>query len=363
MKKNKLFALLLTSALATSVMVGCAEKTETPDGEDKTPPVETPVETPVEKEEEQSKIAKVGLGVYTDISQSTNMVVMGNPYARIETTFAAVALDEDDKIVSVTLDSLDTKINFNNIMEIETDLNAELKTKKELGADYGMKMASGIGVEWFKQIEALEEWMIGKTLEEVAAMKTVENEMLNTIIDEEDLKSSVTINARGHLAAVQKAIVNAVDAEGATIGLGSNTSIAKSKAQADGKGAVGQADTTIAVTVLDKDGKVVKTIIDTAQTKVQYNLEGEVESSFTDLPKTKKELGDDYGMKGASAIGKEWFEQIAALEDWTVGKTPDEVAGIAIVESIPTDEDLKSSVSIKIDGYLDAFKEASEKAK
>ena len=37
-------------------------------------------------------------------------------------------------------------------------------------------------------------------------------------------------------------------------------------------------------------------------------------------------------MKPASAIGKEWYEQIAALEAYAVGKTPADVAGMKVTE-------------------------------
>ena len=79
--------------------------------------------------------------------------------------------------------------------------------------------------------------------------------------------------------------------------------------------------------------------------------------------KSKKELGEDYGMRNASAIKKEWFEQAEALEAWMVGKTPAEITGLELLEEVPQAEDLMSSVTIKVVGYLDAFKEAAEQAR
>jgi hypothetical protein len=74
---------------------------------------------------------------------------------------------------------------------------------------------------------------------------------------------------------------------------------------------------------------------------------------------TKVEKGADYGMIANSAIGKEWFEQAAALTAYFVGKTADEVAAIEMdADAVPVSEDLKTSVSVGIDDYLASFAKA-----
>ena len=80
--------------------------------------------------------------------------------------------------------------------------------------------------------------------------------------------------------------------------------------------------------------------------------------------KTKRQLGNDYNMKPASGIGKEWFEQAAVLEEYFVGKTSSEVDGIAVDESTkPTDADLLAGVTVSIGGYKTAAVKAVENAK
>ena len=69
----------------------------------------------------------------------------------------------------------------------------------------------------------------------------------------------------------------------------------------------------------------------------------------------KKALGADYGMVVASSIGKEWFEQAEALEQWMVGKTVEEL-------STADTEDLKTSCTMGIDEYVEAVKAAAEVA-
>lgn len=67
---------------------------------------------------------------------------------------------------------------------------------------------------------------------------------------------------------------------------------------------------TIVAAVFDNNGKIVKVNID--EVEARPGEAGEIVS--------KKELGNDYGMKAASSIGKEWHEQVASLEKWLEGK-------------------------------------------
>ena len=68
-------------------------------------------------------------------------------------------------------------------------------------------------------------------------------------------------------------------------------------------------------------------------------------------------------MKGVSGIGKEWFEQAKALAEYTVGKKVADVTGMELAENVPTAEELKSSVTIKVDGYLAALEKAGKNAR
>ena len=82
------------------------------------------------------------------------------------------------------------------------------------------------------------------------------------------------------------------------LGLGVNLSTASSR---DGSA---QVDATTAAVVLDDEGRIVAVKIDVAQNKMDVSY-GEVdpEAAFP----TKLEKGEDYGMRGRSAIEKEWF--------------------------------------------------------
>lgn len=145
----------------------------------------------------------------------------------------------------------------------------------------------------------------------------------------------------------------------AKIGLGSVTSLAKSKELKDGKGQA-QADTTVVALAVDADGKIVDVIIDTAQSKAPVKDDGTFGFETTQELKTKRDLGDEYKMKGASSIKKEWFEQANGLEEAWRGKTVEEALNMKKDEKKDTLPELASSVTIKVSGYQNALKKASE---
>jgi len=74
-------------------------------------------------------------------------------------------------------------------------------------------------------------------------------------------------------------------------------------------------------------------------------------------------------MKVASAIGKEWFEQIDALEKYSVGKAAKDVIGMATYKkddahtAVPDVAELKSSCTMTVGDYLLALEKAVANAK
>ena len=56
----------------------------------------------------------------------------------------AAAFDKDGKVAGTIIDNAQTKVNFDKNGKVASDKNAEIKTKVELGDEYGMKKASRI---------------------------------------------------------------------------------------------------------------------------------------------------------------------------------------------------------------------------
>ena len=67
-------------------------------------------------------------------------------------------------------------------------------------------------------------------------------------------------------------------------------------------------------------------VADVAEPALTVGADGTV--SAPEMVKTKVELGDSYGMRGASSLGKEWYEHSEGWCDYLKGKTRTEIAGI-----------------------------------
>lgn len=154
----------------------------------------------------------------------------------------------------------------------------------------------------------------------------------------------------------------------ASFGLGQNISIGSSRGASNDRPTQAQADVTIAAVGFDADGKVASVTIDVAQTSVGFDEDMKISSDLTET-RTKKDKQDDYNMRGSSEIDAEWFEQIDALEEWMVGKSIDDITGMPVFERdpshqhVPDVEELKSSVTITIEGYLGVVEEAHSNAR
>lgn len=327
-------------------------------------------ETEAKEEEMGSEIHKVGLGVISETGKSKDAEGEKGAMAQADTTMAAVGFDKDGKVVSVTVDVAQTKVEF-NAEGMPVEIKEYNDSKKERGADYNMKGASTIGKEWDEQMASLEEWMVGKTVEEIMGVEVMERDATHKHVPNvPELTSSVTITIESYQAAVQEAWENAVEVEGAAkVGLGVVTSTMKSKAAEGDKNALAQINTTISMVATDDQDKVAKVIVDVVQNKVEFDAEGKIVTDTTVETKTKKDLGDEYNMKGASAIGKEWFEQMEAFEEWMIGKSKDEIQGLKVKErdenhkAVPDVPELETSVTITVGDYQMAVSKAIDNAR
>lgn len=355
---KKLLALVLVLAMSLFAFVGCAQ--EKPVVE--TPVVETPVvEEPV-VEEPAAGAVKTGLAVVTSVGKSKDAAADAEGLGQSDSVAIAVTVDSEGKVVKAAIDTAQTKINFSAEGKVTSDLATVGKSKQELKEEYGMVKASKIGKEWYEQANTLADYFVGKTAEEIKAIPTDEA----GVTTDADLVSSVTIKINDYKAAVEKAIANAKDL-GATaddvLGLAINTTIAKSKdAAADAEGQT-QAYSIYTATTFDADGKITSNIIDASQATVKFDATGKISTDLTAEVKTKVELGEAYGMIKASKIGKEWFEQSAAFSEYVLGKTAEEVKGIAVADGVATDADLVSSVTVGIDEFQLVIEKAAASAK
>jgi hypothetical protein len=346
---KKTLALLLVVVLALALFAGCGAKTTTEPSAAPSPSESAAPSASAEPSDAAPETVKTGLAIINSVAKSTDAGEKDG-LAQADSIVVAVTVGADGKIVDCVIDMAQTKVNFNTSGELVTPLDATFKTKNELGAEYGMGKASSIGKEWFEQAAALADYVIGKTADEVKGI-AVDEEKHPT---DADLKASVTVSIGGYVDAIVKAIANAQDLGASAadqVSVGTVTNIAKSKnAAADAEGLAQIYSTYTAITTNDA-GVITSCIIDASQSNVNFDATGKLTTDLTVAPQTKNELGDAYGMKKASTIGKEWYEQAAAFAAYVTGKTAAEVQGIAVSEGLATDADLKASVTVHITDF------------
>ncbi|HJA25375.1 MAG TPA: hypothetical protein H9795_04900 [Candidatus Fournierella merdigallinarum] len=296
---------------------------------------------------------KTGIAIVSSLS-GTNASADEAGLAQVDSTVAAVTVDESGKIVACKIDVAQNKVPVNADGSFDTSLT--FKSKQELGTDYGMTPASPIGKEWNEQADAFAAYVVGKTAAEVEAIGVVGE---HNAPDVADLAASCTMNVVDIKAAIVEACNNAQDLGATaedTLGLGLSTEMSSSKLPADNEGAgLVQTDTTYAAVTYDKDGKITSTLLNCTQAKFDTTTEGAVTpKSETLVP--KMEQGDDYGMRAASPIGKEWNEQATAFAGYLTGKTAAEVSGIGVVgeHSAPDVADLAASCTMNVVAFIDA---------
>ena len=275
-------------------------------------------------------------------------VTDGKGSATFDTSSVALVLDAEGKIVYVDFDTAENTVLGDSEGKL---VGNETTTKRKLADDYGMHKVSSIGADWYQQVDALENALIGKTIEEVVALKIDE---AGKAVDA-DLLSGCTIAIAGYVDLLKQASENMMVIEPiADVGFGLSTSF-KLTDVSDKEGSA-QENTTVAAYGLDADGKIVFTYFDTAQNSAQFNSEGHW--TLPEKTTTKRELGNEYGMLKASSIGKEWFEQLDAFQAYCVGKTLDEVIGMELADGLSTDVDLLAGCTVKLTPFISGLEVA-----
>jgi hypothetical protein len=347
----KKIAIVLLIALVIGIFSGCAGDVviiggcTCPTGGHNTPTNPQPT-TPKPSQPAPEGALKTGLAIICNTTGSENGKV-----ADYDVTLVAVLVDDQGIIRDCIIDSIGAKVEFDATGAITSDINAEIKTKNELGDAYGMVAWGGAIAEWYQQADALAQFAIGKT---VAELK-------NGAIDEtgkapagSDLASSATIYLGGYVAAIEVAVNNAqhLGAQGGDeLRLAVIPSVKSSVGATAEKAGTAQLDCDVtALTV--KDGIITSCYIDALQAKVTFGADGVITGGVSDAVATKNQLGDKYGMVSWGGAIAEWNTQTASFAAYVTGKTAAQVAGIAVNEGTkPTGADLAASVTIAIGGF------------
>lgn len=281
---------------------------------------------------------KTGLAVISEIKADEY-----NPSEtalEIDSVAAAVTVDADGKIVDVKIDEAQTKPDLTK----DNGNVADLRTKLAKKDDYGMRGASPIQKEWFEQVAAFEAWAKGKTADEIKAGVGEDGKPTDA-----DLKAGCTIVANGFTEVVAKAMASAQDM-GAKATDTLRLSVTTEKYYESNETNL-QYDSNYAAVTFDAEGKITSCLIDASQAKCSI-----ADGKFTvekGAYQTKKELKENYNMKAASPIQKEWYEQAAAFETWAKGKTAAEIKAGVGEDGKPSDADLKAGCTIIVNAIVE----------
>lgn len=115
------------------------------------------------------------LGVYTEQS-CKDATEDADGQNQLETTFLAVALDAEGKVVAAASDCVQVKFTFDAAGASTYDLAKAVSSKKEAGTNYGMSAygtdlnGDGVVKEWNEQAAAFDAACVGKTVAEIGAL-------------------------------------------------------------------------------------------------------------------------------------------------------------------------------------------------
>jgi len=279
--------------------------------------------------------------------------------AEADVTIVAVTVDDNGVIDDCAIDMIQTKVGFDKEGKLLTDTATVFSSKNELGDDYGMRKASAIGKEWNEQAAAFAEYCKGKTVAELEGIAVGADGKAT----DADLAASVSL-AVGEFVPYVVDAVNKAEHLGAGKGdklvLTSESTISKSKdATADKDGQAQAYDFACALTL--NGDEITSCFIDALQGTVKFNNKGEITSDITAAVDSKDVLGEAYGMKSSSAIGKEWNEQARAFAEYVTGMTLDDALGIAVTEDGHAgDADVAAICSVSIGSFMNILNKAKQ---
>lgn len=300
-----------------------------------------------------SEQVKTGLYTAAIFEGSTAASSEAEGSAKLQVALIALTVDDGGRIDDLDIELLGSSAGFDTAGQLTAppqDLLSML-----LPDQNGVQNANAL------TLNAFEEYCRGKTLQELkdAPFDPAKVSMST------DLAGTATVEIERYADYLQTAANRAQQLgamKGDRVSLAVRSDLSGSQGvQGNDNGAM-RAGIAMAAVTTAKDGKITSCIVDELEAELTFGADGSLVGDPGERPQTKNELGEEYGLKAQSPIGKEWYEQAAALAQYVTGKTADEVMGIALTDEGRADQaDLKSSVTIKIADYIDLIAEAARR--
>lgn len=269
------------------------------------------------KDKNESDIPTGGDGYRLGLATVSSMELMGKESTNVTATVAAVLLDGKGVIRQCRLEEVAFDATLKNgVLQDMMDMLG----KWEMGDDYDLtddeRGDSQTTLTWKEQVEAFCNHVEGMTPDEVSGIAATDGRT-------SEIKGCHLV-VTDFIQAVHKAGKAAM-----TSAAHKEDTLRLAVSAATGADSTDQApryDIDLAAVTVDKSGKVTACRTDSLQAKMTVE-EGLFSMASGDIA-TKRQMGDTYGMKKASSIKKEWYEQADAFDAYVVGKTADGLRGI-----------------------------------
>lgn len=267
--------------------------------------------------------------------------------ASVTNTVAAVVIDKDYKIVNCRIDSIEVKAALTE--DGKVDGTKTYESKVELGDRYGMYLSPWGGsklAEWDDQVKAFEEYVIGKTHEEVNAIALKDGGKP----EDETLTAGCTIAITDFIVAIDNAFKS-----GHMVGLQTRSDFTLGVsviANVTHKGTNTASYTADFSAVAIAGDEVLAAVIDSNEVTCTV-ADGEF-GKITNKG-TKLEQGDNYGMVSYGNAIAEWYDQAQAFADSAVGVNVSNLASLK-TEGI-------AGCTVYVGGYKQALEKAAAHAR
>ena len=290
-----------------------------------------------------------GEGRRLGVGSVNTLAVDSKEKTYVKATVAAVTLDKDGKITECELDEAEFPVELKNGVLQET---IDLFTKGEQGDNYSMTDRDHGGgatsaESWEDQVEAFCDYVEGMTGAQVSGIAATDGKS--------EMIQGCDLIITDFIQAVHRATENA-KAMKFSVADDLKLAVTVSKS-ADYTQQKPQYDIEMAAVTLGEDDRITACMTDSAQAKL--TIENNMFSHAAGVMQTKREAGDAYGMKQASPIKKEWYQQADAFDAYAVGKTAGQLQQIQIGADGKTDA--ISGCTIAVSGMVkNAAKAAKE---
>ncbi len=282
------------------------------------------------------------------MSAVVTTMMEGTDRTRVKGTVAAVVVDDRGNIVECKLDEVDFTVSLQDGVPAPVE---NLTSKVELGDRYrptkpDLGDEEGSTEPWHEQVEEFCDYVEGKTGAQVGAIAATDGRT-------EQIPGCDLI-VTDFITAVVEATDNAKTMTG---GREDDLELALTAYHEpnDNQQKANYALELAAVTLNEQD-RITGCITD--QAEIRLTAEGGMFTTLSGLVKTKRQLGDGYGMKTASPIGKEWYQQADAFDAYATGKT---AAALAKLDLKDGKTDAISGCTISVNGMMKNVVKAANK--